>query len=230
MSRAGKAGQKSLFPGDKNSNLLGHDEIFRRRGFRLLAGVDEAGRGPLAGPVVAAAVILPRDATLEGLADSKRLSPTERDRLLDLIGQAAVAIGVGIVDAEEIDRINILRASLQAMEKAVAELDPPPEVLLIDGPFGIGNQIPQFPLVRGDSRSESVAAASIVAKVTRDRMMARYHELFPQYGFISHKGYATRAHVTALREHGCSPIHRKTFRPVRNVLEDRAQPTSFAGN
>jgi len=194
------------------------DELFRGRGFALLAGVDEAGRGPLAGPVVAAAVILPPDLRILGLTDSKALSPDERERLMGVVEKAAVSIGVGIVEAEEIDRTNILRATVRAMQEAVDGLAVAPDALLVDGPTGIGHKVPQFPLVKGDARSQSIAAASVVAKVTRDRIMVEHDRLYPQYGFSRHKGYATSEHMEALRRYGCCPLHRKTFRGVREWL------------
>jgi ribonuclease HII len=194
------------------------DETFRARGFERLAGVDEAGRGPLAGPVVAAAVILPSGLVLKGLRDSKALSPEQRERFFDLIHLKASAVGVGSAEAEEIDRINILQATLRAMRRAVTALHPPPHALLIDGRSGIGHLLPQFPLVKGDARSQSIAAASVIAKVHRDRIMLRYHESFPHYGFDRHKGYGTREHLEAVRRHGCSPIHRRSFRGVKETL------------
>jgi ribonuclease HII len=194
------------------------DDLLRGRGFSLLAGVDEAGRGPLAGPVVAAAVIFPGGSALRGLTDSKVLSPERREDLFPRIHEAAIAVGVGLVEADEIDRVNILRATRRAMEDAVSKLLPPPHALVIDGPQGIAQPIVQFPLVKGDARSHSVAAASVVAKVTRDRIMAEYHLHFPEYGFDRHKGYGTKEHLKALRRYGSCVIHRKTFRGVLNAL------------
>jgi ribonuclease HII len=202
------------------------DEAFRKRGFRMLAGVDEAGRGPLAGPVVAAAVILPQACRIPGVTDSKAVPEEQRIGLWHAIRETAVSVGVGIVNAEEIDRINILRATLQAMETAVSRLRPSPEALLVDGPMGIGSSVPQFPIVKGDARSQSVAAASIVAKVIRDRIMARYHLFYPRYGFIRHKGYATAEHLEALQRHGCSPIHRKTFKGVKGINPGGSSPAT----
>lgn len=215
MSRSGRFHQQGLF--QENAPYLDPitlDETFRRQGFELLAGVDEAGRGPLAGPVVAAAVILPRGTVIPGLSDSKVLPARRREQLLDIIMRSATSVGVGLVHADVIDRINILQATIRAMEEAVSRLRPAPQALLIDGPRGIGHPVPQFPLVKGDSRSQAIAAASVVAKVTRDRLMAKYHTLFPQYRFDCHKGYATPGHLEAIRKHGCCPIHRRTFRGV----------------
>ena len=188
------------------------------KGYRAIAGIDEAGRGPLAGPVVSAAVILPSMDDTSGIDDSKKLSPAKRDRLFDHIYQSAVAIGVGIVDAAQIDRINILQAALRSMAIAARNLQPQPDYLLIDGNFEIPHALPQEAIKKGDSRSASIAAASIIAKVTRDRMMAIYHRHYPQYGFDRHKGYPTKAHKEAIRVYGISPIHRKTFKGVTEHL------------
>lgn len=187
-------------------------------GFRAVAGIDEAGRGPLAGPVVSAAVILPQAFSVADVTDSKKLSAKKRVRLYEKIYAQAVSVGIGIVDAAEIDRINILQASLLAMSIATRNLDPQPDCLLIDGPFRISSRLSQKPIVRGDTLSVSIAAASIVAKVTRDRLMEGYHEYFPQFGFYQHKGYPTRAHKAAIREFGYCPIHRKTFKGVKEYL------------
>ena len=192
------------------------------QGYHRVAGADEAGRGPLAGPVVAAAVILPEDLPDLDLDDSKKLSPRRRRLAYDAIYRWAVAVGIGIVDALEIDRINILNAALQAMASAVANLAPAPDLVLIDGPFPIPSlAIEQTPIVRGDACSASIAAASIVAKVTRDRLMARYDLEYPQFGFAAHKGYPTRAHRSAIALHGPCPIHRRSFRGTR---PDRERP------
>jgi ribonuclease HII len=178
------------------------------------AGVDEAGRGPLAGPVVAAAVILPESFTIVGLDDSKKLTHLQRVKILDLIITYAVDLAVGIVDHEAIDSINILRASLRAMEIAVNNLGRKPDFLLIDGNQRTSLLIPQETVIRGDSRCCSIAAASIVAKVRRDEIMDEYHELYPEYNFRSHKGYPTKEHLEAIRKHGPCPIHRRSFRGV----------------
>jgi ribonuclease HII len=187
-------------------------------GFSLIAGVDEAGRGPLAGPVVSAAVILSPDFQGEGVTDSKKLSPAKRDLLYARICEQALSVGVGIADHDEIDRINILQASLLSMNRAVGQLAQTPDYLLIDGIFRISCPIPQEPIKKGDSLSISIAAASIVAKVTRDRIMDAFHDEFPHYGFRLHKGYPTQRHREALAEHGPSPIHRKTFKGVKEYL------------
>ncbi|MEW6145428.1 MAG: ribonuclease HII [Thermodesulfobacteriota bacterium] len=178
------------------------------------AGVDEAGRGPLAGPVVAAAVILPEAFSIPGLDDSKKLTHFQRVTILEQVVSSAVAFAVGIVSHEEIDNINILRASLLAMEIAVNKLERMPDFLLIDGNQKTSLPIPQETVIKGDSRCCSIAAASIVAKVRRDEIMDRYHEQFPEYNFRSHKGYPTREHLEAIRKYGPCPIHRRTFRGV----------------
>ena len=184
------------------------------KGYGLIAGVDEAGRGPLAGPVVAAAVILPFPPPLNlGIKDSKALSPKARSSILMDICKSALAIGVGTVWNEEIDEINIHRASLKAMAKAVEALSRRPDFILIDGRFGIDTAVPELAVVRGDGLSVSIAAASIVAKTARDRIMDAYHSIYPQYNFIRNKGYGTEEHLSALRSIGPCPIHRKSFHP-----------------
>jgi len=183
-------------------------------GFLRVAGVDEAGRGPLAGPVVASAVVLPTGFEVGEITDSKKLTPKKRDRLYDYIRSEATAVGVGIVDAETIDSVNILQASLAAMREAVMDLGDAPDFLLVDGKFEVPMSLAQEALVKGDSRSASIASASIVAKVVRDRMMAEYAETYPEYGFAGHKGYPTKAHKEAIATFGPTPIHRKTFRGV----------------
>ncbi len=187
-------------------------------GFLRIAGVDEAGRGPLAGPVVAAAVILPAGFKVGEINDSKKLSPKKRDRLFDYIQAEAFAIGVGIIHADEIDAINILQASLKAMRVAVESLPDAPDFLLVDGNFEIPISLSQEAIVKGDSRSVSIASASIVAKVTRDRLMGEYDTRYPGYGFSGHKGYPTKAHKAAIALHGPTPIHRTTFRGVSEYI------------
>jgi len=181
---------------------------------KLPAGVDEAGRGPLAGPVVAAAVILPKECEINGLNDSKKLSHQKREILYHQIKAVAVSIGVGIIEPDEIDRINILRAALLAMEIAVKKLNPKPDFLLIDGNIRSSLLIPQQAVIGGDSTCNSIAAASIIAKVARDLIMYDYHNIHPEYNFKKHKGYPTKEHYEALRKFGPCPIHRKTFRGV----------------
>ena len=191
------------------------EEALWQEGFREVAGIDEAGRGPLAGPVVAGAVILPHTPRFEDIRDSKALTPRQRDKFYNLIKQAAWGIGVGMVDEREIDRINIYQATKLAMQAALAALSAPPQFVLIDGLAPLGTNIPSRCVVRGDTRSASIAAASIIAKVTRDRLMLDYHATYPEYGFDRHKGYPTSFHLRALAQHGPSPIHRVSFRPVR---------------
>jgi ribonuclease HII len=193
------------------------ENAIRRTGVRFVAGVDEVGRGCLAGPVMAGAVVLDPDRLVSGIADSKLLSPDERERLFDEIVQSALAWTVTRVDAPEIDRLNIHRASLQAMRDAVLALAPAPGFVLVDGFRIPGLAMPQRALIGGDRRSTAIAAASILAKVTRDRVMVSLHADDPRYGFDQHKGYATRQHLDAVARFGYSSVHRKTFR----------QPTLF---
>jgi len=199
-------------------DLWAFEKKSARKGYARIAGLDEAGRGPLAGPVVAAAIVLPADFPISDITDSKKLTPAKRELLFDHIYIHADAVGIGLIDASEIDRINILRASLSAMTLAVENLYPSPDFLLVDGKFSIPSDIPQRPLVKGDALSISIAAASIVAKVTRDRFMKRYHEDYPQFGFDQHKGYPTRAHREAIREFGPCPIHRQSFKGVSEKM------------
>ena len=189
------------------------------KGYSCVAGIDEAGRGPLAGPVVSAAVILPKNMDpFSHEIDSKKLTPKKRTLLYDHIYDLAVSIGIGIVDNTEIDRINILNAALLSMAMAVENLDPCPDYLLIDGNFTIPSAMPQTAIKKGDSLSMSIGCASIVAKVTRDRLMNRYHEDFPYYGFNRHKGYPTKQHKAAIVQYGHSIIHRKTFKGVKEYV------------
>jgi ribonuclease HII len=190
----------------------GIERKLRAGTLRLIAGVDEAGRGPLAGPVVAAAVIFPPEVFIAGVNDSKALTPERREELFPVITLAAEGIGIGIVDHETIDEINILQATLLAMKIAVGKLKPVPDHCVVDGTMLPGIRMPATPMVGGDRACFSVAAASIVAKVTRDRLMQELDREFPQYGFARHKGYGTREHMAALRKFGPSPVHRKSFR------------------
>ncbi len=199
------------------------------RGFQRVAGVDEVGRGPLAGPVVAAAVILPVHAHLEGVRDSKQLSRSAREKCFDLIHRHALAVGVGSVEAPVIDRVNILQATFLAMVQAVQQLSIEPDYLLIDGPYTLPLVYPQVGVRRGDRLSLSIAAASIVAKVHRDRLMSRYHEQYPVYGFATNMGYPTRAHREALRRHGPSPLHRRSFRGVVDATAEVPRTSRMVG-
>ena len=206
--------QLSLYHLPKQSMDLFERQCYRA-GYRNIAGIDEAGRGPLAGPVVAAAVIFPRGWMNEEITDSKRLSPERREELYDKVLSSARSVGVGVVDQGEIDRMNILQATLKAMKMAVVKLSPLPDHILVDGVNGIPIHIPQRLIRRGDAISISIAAASIVAKVTRDRIMMEHHEKYPQYNFAKHKGYGTKEHLEAIRKFGCCELHRMTFRGVK---------------
>lgn len=176
-----------------------------------VCGIDEAGRGPLAGPVVAGAVILPKDSQILWLNDSKKLSAKKREELYDVIMREAVAVGVGYASPARIDEINILQATYEAMREAIARLPVRPQILLNDAVTIPEIEIPQVPIIKGDAKSVSIAAASIIAKVTRDRIMTEYDKIMPEYGFAAHKGYGAQAHIEALKKYGPSPIHRKTF-------------------
>ena len=187
----------------------------------MICGIDEAGRGPLAGPVAAGAVILPKDCTLLYLNDSKKLSEKRREELFVQIKEQAVAWCVGIVGPERIDEINILQATYEAMRQAVAGLGVKPDLLLNDAVEIPGVDIMQVPIIKGDAKSVSIAAASILAKVTRDHMMVEYDQLFPDYGFAKHKGYGTAAHIQAIQELGPCPIHRRSF--IRNIWSEEAE-------
>ena len=184
----------------------------------LVAGVDEAGRGPLAGPVVAAAVILDDQRSIAGLADSKKLSPARREALFDEIRAHALCFSIAEASVEEIDRLNILQATLLAMRRAVQGLRLKPVMVLVDGNRLPVLDVPAEAIVKGDARVQAISAASILAKVHRDRWCAQLHERYPQYGFAGHKGYGTAAHMAALRAHGACPEHRRTFAPVAQLL------------
>lgn len=203
-----------LFPAQVQSPLF-FETMARRRGYRAVAGIDEAGRGPLAGPVVAAAVILPENFELSGLNDSKQLSEKQRNRLYPLIRERALAVGVGVSRADEIDRLNILQATLQGMSRAVQRLSLTPDYLLVDGITPVPIGIQQKTIKKGDCRSLSIAAASVIAKVVRDRIMVAYDRLFPEYGFAGHKGYGSQLHREAVARHGPCACHRRTFAGVR---------------
>lgn len=189
-----------------------------KNGFQAIAGIDEVGRGPLAGPVVSAAVILNPDEPIYGLDDSKKLSLAKRNQLFEEIKEKAVAIGLGIVSADEIDQINILQATKKAMNLAASNLSQPADFLLVDA-VKLNNPLPQEAIIKGDLRSNSIAAASIIAKVTRDRMMVEYDMNYPGYGFGSNAGYGTKEHLIGLETLGATPIHRKSFSPVPNYLK-----------
>lgn len=205
----------------------GFDDERRRAGYRIICGLDEAGRGPLAGPVVAGACILPPDIRIDGLDDSKKLTERRRERLYDEICAAASAWGIGLASPEEIDRINILEASLLAMRRALESCGATPDLLLVDGNQSRGFPVRAEAVVGGDGKSPSIAAASVLAKVTRDRMMAEYDSEYPGYGLARHKGYPTREHKLAVYMNGPSPIHRRSFLSFlerdRAKLEEAAQ-------
>lgn len=184
--------------------------------FSFICGVDEVGRGPLAGPVVAGAVILPKDCDILYLNDSKQLTEKKREELYQVIMDKALATGLGFVGPERIDEINILQATFEAMQEAVGKLDPAPDLLLNDAVTIPGISIRQVPIVKGDARSVSIAAASIIAKVTRDRLMTEYDRVYPEYGFAANKGYGVKEHIAAIKKTGPSPIHRKSF--IKNFL------------
>ena len=191
------------------------ERALRREGYRRVAGIDEAGRGALAGPVVAGAVILPPDLSMDGVDDSKKLRPRERNRIFAMLREQAVAIGVGFCSPNQIDALNILQAAMEAMRQAAGELSPEPDFLLVDGDRCFSD--PPWPhrtVIQGDARSQSIAAASIVAKVIRDRLMQDLHEEYPAYGWLTNVGYPTKAHYAALAAHGPTPYHRRSFRLV----------------
>lgn len=203
------------------------EEEFYERGVTSIAGIDEAGRGPLAGPVVVACVVMPRDSMIEGVNDSKKVSEKKREKLYEQITEEALGFGVGIISQEEIDRINILNATKEGLTAAIKEMEKDlkekkrefekPEIILVDALTKIDtDHIPYKSIIKGDAKSYSIAAASIVAKVTRDRIMRAWDEVYPMYGFEKHKGYGTAAHVAAIKEYGLCPLHRRSF--VKNIV------------
>lgn len=196
---------------ERLDNMLKYENEAYEKGYNYVCGVDEAGRGPLCGPVVAAAVILDRNAHLEGVNDSKKLSEKKREKLFDDIMEKAIAVGIGISDVDMIEEINILNATKEAMKEAVSGLSIKPDFVLIDGNQDIQIDIDRTTVVSGDALSESIAAASIIAKVTRDRMLREYDKEYPEYGFAKHKGYGTKMHIEAIKKYGLTPIHRPSF-------------------
>ena len=222
---APRSPQSSLFPKDPWDHWH-FERRAQKNNFRRIAGVDEVGRGPLAGPVVAAAVVLPCGTHLPEVRDSKLLSLSQRQVCYERICTVAAAIGIGVVSASEIDRTNILTATLEAMRQALAQIDPSPDFVLVDGPWSVPMQLPQQPLKRGDQLSISVAAASIVAKVHRDEMMISYHESYPHYNFARNKGYGTKEHRAAIARFGSCPLHRQTFHGVRPNTENSSPDNS----
>ncbi len=206
--------------------MKAYEREYWEQGYRCICGIDEAGRGPLAGPVVAGAVILPRDCNILYINDSKKLSPKKREELYGQIMEEAVSVGVGYAGPERIDEINILQATYEAMRMAVSKLSEKPDVLLNDAVCIPGISVRQVPIVKGDGKSLSIAAASIIAKVTRDRLMEEYDRRFPEYGFAAHKGYGSAAHIRAIQQYGPSPIHRKSF--IGHPVDVRLAPTGAA--
>lgn len=201
---------------ERVENMLAFEKEYSM--YSNICGIDEAGRGPLAGPVVAAAVILPKDARLLYVNDSKQLSEKKREELYDVIMREAVSVGVGIASPERIDEINILQADYEAMRDAVSQLTPQPDLLLNDAVIIPQLTMKQISIIKGDAKSLSIASASIIAKVTRDRLMYEYDKMYPEYDFASNKGYGSKAHIAAIKEHGACPIHRKTF--IKNFIEE----------
>ena len=196
------------------------EEELYTQGANLICGIDEAGRGPLAGPVVVATAIMPRNSMIEGVNDSKKVSEKKREKLYDLITDEAIAYGVGIIDQKEIDRINILNATKEGLTMAVKELNPKPDLIIVDALSKIDTDgIPYKSIIKGDAKCYSIACASIIAKVTRDRIMRQWDEVYPQYGFIKHKGYGTASHISAIKEYGLCPLHRLSF--VKNIVNTK---------
>lgn len=205
---------------ERLEKLTHYEREVRSQGFRIIAGVDEAGRGPLAGPVVAAACIIPDGLYFRYINDSKQLPAVLREALFaDIVSHSDVRYAVGMVDQQEIDRINIYQATIVAMQQAIATLSINPDYMLVDGLKLPHPTIPCMKLIQGDALSQSIAAASIIAKVTRDRLMSEYDNEWPQYGFKQHKGYCTPQHLAALKEHGPCPLHRLSFEPIKGLRE-----------
>ena len=196
------------------------EECFYKQGCETICGIDEAGRGPLAGPVVVAAAIMPRNSMIEGVNDSKKVSEKKREILFENIIQEAICYGVGIIDQKEIDNINILNATKKGLTTAIQELAIKPDRIIVDALEHIDTcHIPYTSIIKGDAKCYSIAVASIIAKVTRDRIMRQWDEIYPQYGFAKHKGYGTKAHIEAIKEYGLTPIHRLSF--VKNIVNER---------
>ena len=194
------------------------EEDIYSQGTEYICGIDEAGRGPLAGPVVVASVIMPKDSMIEGVNDSKKVSEKKREELYDKIIEEAISYSVGIVDQKEIDRVNILNATKAGLTESIKGLKVKPDIILVDALKGIDTcEIPYHSIIKGDAKCYSIAAASIIAKVTRDRIMRQWHEVYPQYNFIQHKGYGTAAHIAAIKEYGLCPLHRLSF--VKNIIK-----------
>lgn len=211
--------EKKVIAYEKEAERTKQMQKFEREyaSYSYICGIDEVGRGPLAGPVVAGAVILPKDCDILYINDSKQLSEKKREELYDVIMEKAVATGLGFASPERIDEINILQATYEAMREAVSKLSPAPDLLLNDAVTIPGVDIKQVPIIKGDAKSISIAAASIIAKVTRDRMMVQYAQVFPEYDFAGNKGYGSASHIEALKKYGPTPIHRKSF--IKNFME-----------
>jgi ribonuclease HII len=216
IMKYGNQKQADLSERNRISTMLKYESQLWTTGKKYIAGIDEAGRGPLAGPVVAAAVIFTQNIIIPGVNDSKKLSPVKREMLYDLILEKALAIGVGLSNEQLVDEINILQATYRAMKEAIASLSIQPEHVLVDGKLISNFDLPQTAIVGGDGKCFSIAAASIIAKVTRDRLMVEYDRQFPQYGFAQHKGYPTKQHIRAIIKHGLCPIHRTSFK-IKNI-------------
>lgn len=193
------------------------EDNYYKKGANFICGIDEAGRGPLAGPVVVASVILPKDSMIEGVNDSKKISEKKRERIYEEIIKEAISYGVGIIHQEEIDEINILNATKKGLTESLKQLSQKPDIILVDALERINTLgIPYQSIIKGDAKSYSIAAASIIAKVTRDRIMKEWDEIYPEYGFATHKGYGTAKHINAIKENGICPLHRKSF--VKNFI------------
>ena len=202
---------------ERLTNLKSMEKELYNKGFEYICGIDEAGRGPLAGPVVVAGVIMPKDSMIEGVNDSKKVSEKKREKLYDVILEEAISYSVAIIGQDVIDEINILNATKQGVTTVVEELDVKPDLILVDALTHINTKgIPYDSIIKGDAKCYNIAAASIIAKVTRDRIMRQWDEIYPQYGFINHKGYGTAKHIAALKEYGPCPIHRRTF--IKNFI------------
>ena len=202
---------------ERLTNFKSMEKELYDKGFEYICGIDEAGRGPLAGPVVVAGIIMPKDSMIEGVNDSKKVSEKKREKLYDMILEEAISYSVAIIGQDVIDEINILNATKEGVTKVVEELDVKPNLILVDALTHINTKgIPYDSIIKGDAKCYNIAAASIIAKVTRDRIMREWDEIYPQYGFINHKGYGTAKHIEALKEYGPCPIHRRTF--IKNFI------------
>ena len=201
------------------NNLKEYEKELRNKGYKYICGIDEAGRGPLAGPVVVASVIMPENSMIEGINDSKKVSEKKREKLYDLILEEAISYGVGIIGQDEIDEINILNATKQGLTTSLKELTKKPDLIIVDALTHIDTLgIPYESIIKGDAKCYSISAASIIAKVTRDRIMREWDKIYPQYGFAQHKGYGTAAHINAIKEFGPCPLHRRSF--IKNFVQN----------